>query len=74
MCAASRLPTTVGSCGTQSSQAGGFQNLIDRGHEEPGGLSGGLLPNMQIKLSVLAVTVRACARPAPARPAAYLRR
>jgi len=29
---------------------------------------------MQIKLSVLAVTVRAGARPAPARPAAYLQR
>ena len=33
-----------------------------------------MLANMQIKLSVLAVTVRACARPAPARPAAYLQR
>jgi hypothetical protein len=29
---------------------------------------------MQIKLSVHSVTVRACARPAPARPAAYLQR
>jgi len=31
-------------------------------------------PNMAVKLPVRPVTVRACARPAPGRPAAYGRR
>ena len=37
-------------------------------------LDRGVGSNQQIKLSVRTVTVRACARPAPACPAAYLQR